>query len=508
MLLAWWFLALLIAAAAGFPILHVVLGVRRHRRKKAGRPVIYGWRLAGRRLSLVLATLVFGLAATAAAVNDHYSYIPSWHALFGDVSPDLVSHPVAASTAVAKAHGTDDAGAGQTAVPVVKRSDHGTVEKVEVDGPASGIGARDTYVYLPPEYFDPATPDQRFPVLYLLHGSPGISVDWLRAAWVDRALDDLLVKHRIAPFIVVLPDVNGGYRRDTECEDIAGGPKTQTYLVRDVVDYVDANYRTIADRKARVIGGLSTGGYCAINLTLRHQDVFSGMVSHSGYDRPDQNLYTGDLFGGNKDEERANTPRDYLPTIPITQPLGAYLDVGMGDNGSRAESAAMAEVFRQRGVAVTFHDFAGESHSWTAWRRNLFSSLPWVSSWFVSTGVAAPPQSGDPTVLAAPPAGAPAGASSGTAAGPPGGEAAPVADDAAAGPDANHIIVPQEPAAATPPAQPAPGHERHGPSTIGHETAARAGTGLMGHRAPRPAPVDGPGTRHRPTPAPAHKAAP
>src|SRR5581483_5583754 len=295
------------------------------------------------------------------------------------------------------------------------------------------------------------------------------------------------------------------------CEDIAGGPATQTYLVRDVVDYVDANYRTIPDRTARVIGGLSTGGYCAVNLTLRHQDVFSGLVSHSGYDRPDQNLYTGDLFGGNKEAERANTPRDYLPTIPITQPLGAYLDVGMGDNDSRTESAAMTEVLRRRGVAVTFHDFAGESHSWAAWRRNLFSSLPWVSSWFVSTGVATAPPSGDPTVLAAPPAGPPAGTSSGTAAGPPGGptgaEAAPVADDAAAGPDANHIV-PQEPAPAPSPPPAPPGRERHGPSTLGHETAARAGTGLTHRRTAHPPALEGQATRHRPTPAPARRAAP
>src|SRR5579884_3985392 len=108
MLLAWWFLVLLIVGAVGSPALAAALGIRRRRRKKAGRPVIHGWRLAGRRLSLVLATLVLGLAATAAAVNDHYSYIPSWHALFGDVSPDLVSHPVAASSAVARARGTED----------------------------------------------------------------------------------------------------------------------------------------------------------------------------------------------------------------------------------------------------------------------------------------------------------------------------------------------------------------------------------------------------------------
>jgi enterochelin esterase-like enzyme len=331
-----------------------------------------------------------------------------------------------------------------------KLADHGTVEKVSVDGPVSGVGARDTYVYLPPQYFDPARSSQRFPVLYLLHGSPGISVDWLRAGWVDRAMDDLLVKDRIAPFIVVLPDINGGYRRDTECEDIPNGPHVQTYLVHDVVDYVDANYRTISERGARAIGGLSTGGYCAVNLVLRHQDVFSGIVSHSGYDRPDHNVYTGDLFGSDRREERANTPGQYLPTIPLTQPLGVYIDVGMSDGPSRSESTELSKAFERRGVAVTFHDFADESHSWLVWRRNLFSSLPWVSSWFVSTGVSAPAGPGGTAVLAAPTAP--------TVTGVAAPEPAPTDAELLAPPDPLHIAG-QEPAATI---------ERHLPPPLTH----------------------------------------
>ena len=383
MLMAWWFLTLLIGAALVVPAAGVAFGVRRHRRRRGGLTVTTGWRLALHRLALSLATLLFATAATAAAVNDHYSYIPSFHALFGDVSPDLVSRPVAARSARRSAH---------PVIPVATNTDkphqladHGTVEKVSVAGPVSGIEARDTYVYLPPQYFDPDQRDERFPVLYFLHGSPGVSLDWIRAGSLDRTMDDLLAKHEVAPFIVVMPDVNGGYRRDTECEDIIpAGPRTQTYLVTDVVDYVDANYRTIPGRGARVVGGLSTGGYCALNLVLRHQDVFSGIVSHSGYDRPDHNLYTGDLFGSDRQAERANTPSQYLPTIPLTKPLGVYLDVGASDNGSRAESVDLQRIFERRGIPVTFHDFPDESHNWSVWKHNLSSSLPWVSAWFSS----------------------------------------------------------------------------------------------------------------------------
>jgi len=384
MLMAWWFLAVLVGAAIAVPAIGSACGVRRNRRRRAGQPVTTGWHLAVRRGGLVLATLTLASAATAAAVNDHYSYIPSFHALFGDVSPDLVSHPVAARSVQRPAHHAAVIPVATNTDKAHKLADHGTVEKVSVAGPVSGIEARDTYVYLPPQYFDPGRQNERFPVLYMLHGSPGVSIDWVRAGSLDRTMDDLLARQEVAPFIVVMPDVNGGYRRDTECEDIPGGPRTQTYLVTDVVHYVDANYRTIPGRGARVVGGLSTGGYCALNLVLRHQDVFSGIVSHSGYDRPDHNLYTGDLFGPDRQAERANTPSQYLPTIPLTKPLGVYLDVGASDNQSRVESVDLQRIFERRGIPVTFHDFPDESHNWAVWKRNLSSSLPWVSAWFRS----------------------------------------------------------------------------------------------------------------------------
>src|SRR5205807_5696556 len=120
-------------------------------------------------------------------------------------------------------------------------------------------------------------------------------------------------------------------------------------------------------------------------------------------------------------EERANTPGQYLPTIPLTAPLGVYIDVGMSDSQSRSESTALSQAFEQRGVAVSFHDFADESHSWLVWRRNLYSSLPWVSSWFVSTGVSTHSESGGTAVLAAAPAaaGVPTARAASAAWGPP-----------------------------------------------------------------------------------------
>jgi len=371
MLLSVWLLAALVTAPLAAIAGWAALGLRRRRRLRASVAVRRGPSLWALRAGAVVVIAALVAVAGADAANRRYSYIPTFAALRGDVSPDLARAP---------RHGAELA-LGAPAAP-----DHGQVDKVSIPGRASGVQARTGYVYLPPAYFDRTQPVRRFPVLYLIHGSPGTAVDWLRGGYVDRSMDRLLAEQAINPFIVVLPDVNGGYRRDVECQDVPGGPQAQTYVVEDVVNWVDAHYRTLADRTGRAVGGLSTGGYCGVNLLLRHQDVFSAAVSHSGYGKPDHNAYTGDLFHGDNALRLANTPDAYLATIPLRQPLAVYLDAGATDGESLRESTLLYRVLHRRGVDVTLNIVRGESHDFVTWRRNLRLSLPWVSRWFAAQG--------------------------------------------------------------------------------------------------------------------------
>ena len=321
-------------------------------------------------------------------VNRHYQYVPTFSALSGRVSRDLVEHPRLQPRAVKPAPHQTAAGAGVAAVvatttaPLPPMPPHGVVEEQHVGGAASGIGPRRTFVYLPKEYFDPHDPTRRFPVLYLLHGSPGVSADWLRGAFVDLAMDYLIQTGAVRPFIVVLPDVNGGYSRDTECQNIVDGPQTETYLATDVVDWTDSHYRTIDDRGSRAIGGLSTGGYCAFNVVLKHLDRFSAIVSHSGSFGPVESRYSGTLWGHDPSLRNANTPKDYLPTLPIPSPLGVYADAGKGDGESIGAAREVQQAFAKRNIGITYNQVAGEGHSFAGWRKNLALSLPWVSTWF------------------------------------------------------------------------------------------------------------------------------
>jgi S-formylglutathione hydrolase FrmB len=111
-----------------------------------------------------------------------------------------------------------------------------------------------------------------FPVFYLLHGLSDDHTAWVRRTSVERYVQDL-------PLIVVMP--NGERSFYTDARDDPYGA-FETYIVRDLIGFVDRVFQTIPTREGRVIGGLSMGGYGALKLALKHPDLFRAAASHSG----------------------------------------------------------------------------------------------------------------------------------------------------------------------------------------------------------------------------------
>ena len=138
-----------------------------------------------------------------------------------------------------------------------------------------------TLVYLPPSY-RPGGP--RLPTLYLLHGTPG-TPDGLFALGVQDRLDSLIDRGVAPAMIVVAP--SGGPRpdSDTEWDDSVAdaGARWGTFVTRDLVKAIDADYATKHGRGSRAIAGISMGGYGAINLALGHSATFGIASSWSGY---------------------------------------------------------------------------------------------------------------------------------------------------------------------------------------------------------------------------------
>lgn len=150
----------------------------------------------------------------------------------------------------------------------------------------------------------------------------------------DRALhippEQAYVRYELVqPMLVVAPNASGGWMHDSEMLNQVGGPQIETYLTNTVVAAVDARYRTIPDRSARAIGGMSSGGYGALNLGLRHQGTYSVILSMMPYGDP--GAVTRTLLGGSRRLWLANSPGHYIPTMAFSHPMAVFLAAGSRD---------------------------------------------------------------------------------------------------------------------------------------------------------------------------------
>jgi S-formylglutathione hydrolase FrmB len=139
--------------------------------------------------------------------------------------------------------------------------DGGTVLR----GPIAGVSST---IYLPPGYGRTT----RYPVLYLLHGVPGSPSEYWGSLDLAARLDSLRQR-----YIVVTP---GGPNRG----EWAGA--WESFVVHDVVPFVDAHLSTIASAAGRALEGLSAGGYGAVDIGLRHPQLFGTLGSWDGYFAP------------------------------------------------------------------------------------------------------------------------------------------------------------------------------------------------------------------------------
>jgi len=212
-------------------------------------------------------------------------------------------------------------------------------------------------VYTPPGY--EREPQTRYPVVYLLHGANADETAWYRFGRVNFILDNLLAAAKIKPFIVVMPFGYGVTPGGPQAENTAKFGKD---LIEDVIPYIEANYRTGADRDRRAIVGLSMGGGQALSIGLNNLDLFSHVAGFSS-------------GLGNA----ANFPKTYAGLI--SQPESAnkkirLLWVGCGkDDGAFAASKAFSEFLTQHNIKHTFRE-SGGAHTWIVWRRYLHEISP------------------------------------------------------------------------------------------------------------------------------------
>lgn len=248
----------------------------------------------------------------------------------------------------------------------------GTIERIYVESSALGGRRQPVDVYLPPRYG--ADPARRYPVFYLLHGFPGRPEAFLRTLRAGVAEDILLARHVMRPLILVMPFGSSGTFVDKEwANGRRRGEGWETFVARDLVQAIDRRYRTIASGAGRALGGLSEGGYGALNIGLHHPGEFRVIESWSGYE------WASDVkavFDGDPRRLAWNSPLMRLSHVASSlRRAHAFVWFYSGTNDRlRFQNATFAEALARAGITHRYRLVRG-GHNWAVWRGQLAPAL-------------------------------------------------------------------------------------------------------------------------------------
>ena len=153
----------------------------------------------------------------------------------------------------------------------------GNLSKVWFDSPTLGLNRR-MYVYTPYGYDDPKNKKVKYPVLYLLHGGGGDEDAWSNMGRACQIIDNLIEKGLAEPMIVVMPNGNPGQQAavtlNLDTKQVQTPNAYVTSLVKEIIPFIEKNYRAIPKKEARAIAGLSMGGGHTTSATMLFPGVF------------------------------------------------------------------------------------------------------------------------------------------------------------------------------------------------------------------------------------------
>ncbi len=230
--------------------------------------------------------------------------------------------------------------------------DHGKLETVEYDSTTVGI-KRKTQVYTPPGY----SKDEKFPVLYLLHGIGGDENEWARNGSPDVILDNLYADKKAVPLIVVLP--NGRAAKDLTARDSI--PKQspafaafEKELLTDLIPFIEKSYSVKSDRDSRALAGLSMGGGQALNFGLNNLDTFAWV-------------------GGFSSAPNTKSPADLIRDHEAATKKLRLLYVACGDkDGLLRISQGVHDMLDEKQVPHLYNVIADGRHDFKVWKSDLY----------------------------------------------------------------------------------------------------------------------------------------
>ncbi len=245
--------------------------------------------------------------------------------------------------------------------------------------------------------------DKRYPVLYLQHGWGENEYGWGVQGRANLIMDNLIAEGKAKPFIIVMTygmtnDIPlGGGRRGGGATPGPGAARGdapagaapavarggaaepaparrggrggfnfsafERVLIDELIPYIDANFRTLADQPHRAMAGLSMGGVQTRSIGLKHLDKFSHIGLFSG-----GSISTGDIAD----------MADFKEKVKLVFVSYGSREVGGGNRGGGrgGDPKANVDALKEAGVNAHYYVSPETAHEWQSWRRSLREIAP------------------------------------------------------------------------------------------------------------------------------------
>lgn len=254
---------------------------------------------------------------------------------------------------------------------------YGMIARIRMTGLRSGLTASG-YVYLPPQYFQPAYARLRFPAVLALTGYPGEPISIIDRLGLPAIAARLVAAGRARPAVYVMLTVSPVFPRDTECTNVPAGPQVASFFAVDVPLAIEQAFRVTPSREGWGTLGYSTGGYCATKLAMFYPGTFSDAVSIAGYYIAVHDSTTGNLYGSSRAYRQENDLDWRLRHLPAPPVSVLVTSSKVGEN-TYPGTLRFLRLIRPPMHAYAFILPVG-GHNFGVWSQELPQAVQWLTS--------------------------------------------------------------------------------------------------------------------------------
>ncbi len=269
--------------------------------------------------------------------------------------------------------------------------------------PSTALGVEQPYsIFLPPSFRKETT--RTYPVVYFLHGLNNDHTSWTvdRYGHLQSRVEELILQKKVPEILMVHPKGDNSFY----CNYADGSRRFEDFITRELITYMELNYRARKGREDRAIGGTSMGGYGALKIAMKSPDLYASVVGHSPI------IFTGKNPLDVPEELKSSRYFQYFASIlrqvfgePFRQDLWdannplllarsgrlgdlkIHFDYGTADRYNRSihldEGAqALHRALTEANVKHVFEVHDGEAHGWSLVASHLDESLSFLCQTF------------------------------------------------------------------------------------------------------------------------------